>query len=468
MISYKDDRGEIHVCKYYKTTINIDLSHKNIVEIIRVIGLENVQWLNLGSNKLTEINNLDELTNLQTLHLHTNQITEIKGLDKLINLTTLNMHSNQIVDIKGLDKLINLRTLNLGSNKINKIKGLEMLVDLGIIYLYSNQITEIKGLEELVNLIELSLEANKITEIRGLEKLVNLRKIDLGLNQITDINGFDNLINLNELDLHSNQIIEIKGLNKLNNLQELHLGTNEITEIKGINELTNLEQFYLHDTKIKAIPLKIMNLRRLYNLSADCEIDPIVVRFLDRNRVNSEKTIFEDSQNVHDSHIVKSIQDSIYKIISNSVKISLDQTLKEIMDDKILDKITKEQLLEYCQDNTIHSVLNLTFDEVLCYVWNVITEHKENEELKYILNTEMKDSMCKCFTGRLSRLINCLNGFDSRVSIKISDKQDILNVIIKMRNTFDNVEIQKREVVKELLARGYEKVVIDEYLIYLE
>ena len=46
----------------------------------------------------------------------------------------------------------------------------------------------------------------------------------------------------------------------------------------------------------------------------------------------------------------------------------------------------------------------------------------------------MNDSVCKCFTGRMSRLINCLNGFDDLVEIKISDKEQIGNIIVTIRN----------------------------------
>jgi hypothetical protein len=116
----------------------------------------------------------------------------------------------------------------------------------------------------------------------------------------------------------------------------------------------------------------------------------------------------------------------------------------------------------------VRDMINLTFGEVLCYVWQIIINHKERDQIKHILNDEMKDSICKCFTGRLSRLVNCLNGFDDRVSIKISDKQQILNVIIKIKNTFDDVEIQKKEAMSALLDLDYNKETIDEYLIYLE
>jgi hypothetical protein len=80
----------------------------------------------------------------------------------------------------------------------------------------------------------------------------------------------------------------------------------------------------------------------------------------------------------------------------------------------------------------------------------------------------MKDSMCKCFTGRLSRLVNCLNGFDERISIKINDKDQILNIIINIRNKYESVEKQKEEVIKELKERGFNEDVINEYIVYLE
>ena len=33
----------------------------------------------------------------------------------------------------------------------------------------------------------------------------------------------------------------------------------------------------------------------------------------------------------------------------------------------------------------------------------------------------MNDAECKCFTGRISRLVNCLFGYTNKVSIEISD-----------------------------------------------
>ena len=79
----------------------------------------------------------------------------------------------------------------------------------------------------------------------------------------------------------------------------------------------------------------------------------------------------------------------------------------------------------------------------------------------------MEDSLCKCFTGRLSRLINCLNGFDDRVSIRISDSNEISNIIIIIKNKYDNIDDQKEQIIKELKERNYEDDIINEWLSYI-
>ena len=43
------------------------------------------------------------------------------------------------------------------------------------------------------------------------------------------------------------------------------------------------------------------------------------------------------------------------------------------------------------------------------------------------MNIEITDALCKCFTERISRLVNCLNGFDDNIKINISDNEQTYN-----------------------------------------
>ena len=58
----------------------------------------------------------------------------------------------------------------------------------------------------------------------------------------------------------------------------------------------------------------------------------------------------------------------------------------------------------------------------------------------------MNNSICKCFTGRISRLINCLNGYDQRVEIRISQNDEISNIIILIKNKYPDDVIKQKAV----------------------
>jgi len=75
------------------------------------------------------------------------------------------------------------------------------------------------------------------------------------------------------------------------------------------------------------------------------------------------------------------------------------------------------------------------------------------DEIKKVFVSEMSDSICKCFTGRLSRLVNVLNGFDPRVSVRISNSQEISNIIIGIRQKTNDLKEQTEMVRTEMSKR---------------
>jgi hypothetical protein len=372
-----------------------------------------------------------------------NKVFDIEYDKKTTYIKLPHKFIKKIIKIEGFD---NLEELDLSFNKLESITGLENLLNLKCLNLKFNNITEIFGLNTLINLEELDLMNNKIKTISGLERLTKLTKLFMNNNELTEIIGLDKLVNLTALYICYNRIEEIKGLDNLMMLRVLYLRGNRIEIASGLDGLINLIVLDLSKNYEMIVPFTIMNLRCLQILIVDHKLDPIITRFLIKNNVKEGKSIYDDAQNVHDSHIVECVKKSIYNIMSETKrKISIDETLNSVLGDTILEDKIKEQIVEYCQDETIHSLLNLTFGEVFCYVWGVIMEHEKCNEIKKILNIEMKDSICKCFTGRLSRLINCLNGFDERVSIKISDNQEILNVIIKEKKQIKPLKRKKKK-----------------------
>jgi hypothetical protein len=151
--------------------------------------------------------------------------------------------------------------------------------------------------------------------------------------------------------------------------------------------------------------------------------------------------------------------------------LAIDETVAEIIKSPILTEPTKQLIMEYCEDDSIHSVLNITFKELMVNVWNIIRSHKEKDNILTILNDEINDANCKCFTGRMSRLINCLNGYDTRVNITIADNSQIGNIIVMIKQQLGeeySVEQHKELVRKALDEREYSTETIDEWLEYIE
>ena len=127
------------------------------------------------------------------------------------------------------------------------------------------------------------------------------------------------------------------------------------------------------------------------------------------NRQKAKQGIYSDKQSVHNHKIQECVTNSINYILS--IKPTIQNLTQEIINNEILTQNTKELLFEYLQNTEIHSVLNITFQDLFLNVFSIILNHSSKDEILKILNLEMQDSQCKCFTGRISRLVNVLNGF---------------------------------------------------------
>ena len=83
----------------------------------------------------------------------------------------------------------------------------------------------------------------------------------------------------------------------------------------------------------------------------------------------------------------------------------------------------------------------------------------------------MQDAECKCFTGRISRLVNCLAGYDDLVVVEIANSEQIGTIVglIKSQLGANYAVGEHRRLVYEALAeRGYSREVIDEWVSYIE
>ena len=288
--------------------------------------------------------------------------------------------------------------------------------------MYENKITTIcPEIGQLVNLQVLELYDNKLTTIcPEIGQLVNLRTLNLPYNKITTI---------------------CPEICQLVNLQKLDLSFNKITTIyPEIGQLFNLQNFNIYGNEIEYMP-------------------PNVQRILDRQK--NTQNIYNDNQNVHNHYIQESFRKSVNNLIKNKPTITYENILEDLISNNSL---AIDYITEFCSYDSVHQELNLTFKELFIAVYQRIICHEHKKEILKLLEEEMKSAECKCFTGRVTRLVNCLCGFEEDIVIKIADNEQIGNVIAIIRNKFIDDDEFKKESKTQLLELRYTIEIINEWL----
>jgi hypothetical protein len=206
-----------------------------------------------------------------------------------------------------------------------------------------------------------------------------------------------------------------------------------------------------------------------------------VTRWLNLQKTHQQ--VYQDTQSVHNHSIQLGIMDAVTWLTRTKPTVSLNQVTEAIVTnaDTAFQSKSKQLLLEYINDPEVHGTFYLTFSELLVAVWSHVLTFPVNvqTEVWKVMDTEMQDAECKCFTGRMSRLVNCLNGFDARIQIQISDNEQIGNIIAVERNRLNNdsndsmtesefVTLLKTNAALALKERAYSDAVIKEWIEHIE
>jgi hypothetical protein len=196
-------------------------------------------------------------------------------------------------------------------------------------------------------------------------------------------------------------------------------------------------------------------------------LPPQVQRLIARQKHG--QNVYKDKQSVHNSGIQASFRETVHRLTRVPCHISLDQTLEEILQSTLPEE-TKISLTEYASSQDIHGELQLTFGELLVIVWNRVRTHPSQKELQVILTNEMKDALCMCFTGRITRLVNTLSGFDPDVSITITENEQLSNLVMLTKEKIVPYDLVRHRALfmEEAQQRQYSSQTIEEWLKYLE
>ncbi len=434
----------------------LDCSNNPIPTLEPLSNCVNLQILDCHYNKIKTLEPLSNCVNLQILNCNYNLMLTLEPLHNCVNLQKLYCSGNKIASIEPLSNCINLQKLYCNDNKITSLEPLYNCVNLRVFNCNFNQITTLEPLHHCVNLREIYCRGNKISSLEPLSKCVNLQKLLCSHNMIENLQPLYNCINLQYFDCSYNQITSLQALSNCVNLKKLNCSTNRLISLEVLSNCINLKILNCSVNEITSLE-PLIYLRRLYYI--DYSNNPIEIptvqiqRMLNRIQSNRNSSIYNDKQNVHDTEIQRTVCESVQNLLKDPKNVfNIDDVINSS-----LNKSTIESIIEYCQDQTIHSVHLITYQELFLLVWNRIQNTIHKTELMKILEEQIADSECKCFTGRFNRTLSVLVGFFDDIKINISDKSRISAIILNSKDKIIPYESDKHKklATKELFDAGY-------------
>lgn len=196
--------------------------------------------------------------------------------------------------------------------------------------------------------------------------------------------------------------------------------------------------------------------------------------FLDQPFLDQPRVIPNDQHNVHDHSVITTLKQSIDNLRQQTPMVkNRDQCMAEIRqylnnlpdNDKRTDALNALEVIE-------KSCLPLSFtdlkeSEALSIVWNRICQTTDSGILK-TLKENLGDELAECIehdkpvcpTGRISRIIDTLNGVDQNVVIKSSFmiNDEMMTKASQIRDqAYDQLTDQQKADVDSLAPNDYQK-----------
>lgn len=467
------DNNLVEVGSLPKSLRVLDVSDNDIVEIDPEISeLENLECLSFADNHLSNLPlSLKRLNKLNTFHINNNHFESFPPvLLKMKGISHLSIYENPIKDIpSALLRLPSLNYLLYADCGIKKVP--KMIENSNLLTLDLSMNPQIRKFYFPNNLQHLFLEACNLTKIpEGIFQLENLKVLILSMNRISDISQIVTAKFAGELirlEAPENQIGSIPNeISSLKKLEILNLSCNNLRSIPdSIGELVELKVLNVSINNLETIPHAISRLRNIEIFSFlfnPIEYIPPSVARLIRRTISGEKTVYEDGQNVHNSEVQKSVAESLGKLLKEEPDIGIEKAIDEMMKSS-LDEKAKKILLGYIRDKKeIHMICNVNFEETFVAVWHRIRRHLDKEEILKVLSQEILDSDGQCFTGKINRLVNSLNGFCRDVNIRIAENDQIAAVISAVRNQLENEGKYTKGKCRKLCREKLKELNVDE------
>ena len=253
--------------------------------------------------------------------------------------------------------------------------------------------------------------------------------VDIRMNAI-DILNLSN--NKKYIEVSKSLLQTVRNNNNSNNNTTLTFNNNlnrisNIVKNKPINNLinnNNVNNTNVIQTNIQNRPQLLVDMDgTTYPIPPDINVPPLQTRQIVEVK-KPERSIYDDSQNVHNTTINQSTLNTANELINryDPQNRKLDFVYYKT---KSFSELPPEQIEKVEKSihriNTDTSTFGKDFTLYTIYqsLLNLIDRHPQKDDLNERLLDELIDMSGKCSTGHLSRLINVLQGFETDLQVKV-------------------------------------------------
>jgi hypothetical protein len=258
-------------------------------------------------------------------------------------------------------------------------------------------------------------------------------------------NAIDILMRSNNKKYMDNSIVLLERLRQEERNQE---NINDIHKIR--KKINNLKQYVVHNPFVSQdendIELQHVLMNQIRNLQMR-ENDIIANQ-------NRRASVYNDTQNVHNSEINASVMDIASSLVNNKSASSdlfiIDEELKKYYPEYENHKEQINTSLERIKNEQTKFKDGITIPMVFDKIVGIIAGNIHKPELVKRLGEELYEMNGLCSTGHMARIVNIIQGFNDipeELKIKINPKDEIYANI----QSYISSEIQKSDNYEQLM-----------------
>lgn len=224
-----------------------------VTAINPLVGLSNLEYLDLTNNSVSDLTAITALEHLKDLYLTNNPVKSITYLNSCLELERLHIENCGVSRLSSLAGNTSLQELYASNNEISDISVLSDCVSLSVLDISDNQVKDVSVIANLPELTYFLASHNQIESLPAFDTAnCKLVRINVNNNQLTDLSPLKGLPALNYIFADYNQISDISGLEDCPLLTQLNLFDNPVNEeqVKALQEIGRIVNYtpgYVND-----------------------------------------------------------------------------------------------------------------------------------------------------------------------------------------------------------------------------